>query len=188
MGSSPGFGSPACDLRPLQTRFRSGSGCHSLSRATDGHSPVHSPIGTPSRLHALTAWGQTVSGSLSLPSPGCFSPFPHGTGSLSVIWGIEPWEVGLPASHGIPRVPRYSRTEAEPAVDHLRDSHPLRSPLPAAFGCRRGLLTLWWRCRATWWAVQPPCAIAGRLCQHRGLGSSPVARRYWGNTLFSSGY
>ena len=26
----------------------------------------------------------TVSGSISLPSPGFFSPFPHGTGSLSV--------------------------------------------------------------------------------------------------------
>ena len=43
-----------------------------------------------------------------------------------------------PASHGIPRVPRYSRTEAEPAVDRLRDSHPLRSPLPAAFGWTAG--------------------------------------------------
>ncbi len=28
----------------------------------------------------------TVSGSLSLPSQGFFSPFPHGTGSLSVNW------------------------------------------------------------------------------------------------------
>ncbi len=28
---------------------------------------------------ALIAWTQSVSGSLSLPSPGCFSPFPHGT-------------------------------------------------------------------------------------------------------------
>ena len=27
-----------------------------------------------------------VSGSISLPSSGCFSPFPHGTGSLSVSW------------------------------------------------------------------------------------------------------
>ena len=26
-----------------------------------------------------TAWKRTVSGSISLPSPGCFSPFPHGT-------------------------------------------------------------------------------------------------------------
>ncbi len=43
-----------------------------------------------------------------------------------------------PDSHGIPRVPRYSRTEAEPTVDHLRDSHPLRSPVPAAFGWTAG--------------------------------------------------
>jgi hypothetical protein len=32
-----------------------------------------------------TACRQTVSGPVSLPSQGCFSPFPHGTGSLSVI-------------------------------------------------------------------------------------------------------
>ena len=31
-----------------------------------------------------TACRHTVSGTLSLPSQGCFSPFPHGTGSLSV--------------------------------------------------------------------------------------------------------
>ena len=33
---------------------------------------------------APTACGRTVSGSLSLPCPGCFSPFPHGTRALSV--------------------------------------------------------------------------------------------------------
>ena len=31
------------------------------------------------RLRAFTAWTPQVSGSVSLPSPGCFSPFPHGT-------------------------------------------------------------------------------------------------------------
>ena len=31
-----------------------------------------------------TACRQTVSGTISLPSPGFFSPFPHGTASLSV--------------------------------------------------------------------------------------------------------
>ena len=31
-----------------------------------------------------TACRHTVSGTISLPSQGCFSPFPHGTGSLSV--------------------------------------------------------------------------------------------------------
>ena len=34
--------------------------------------------------HAPTACTHTVSGSISLPSPGFFSPFPHGTSSLSV--------------------------------------------------------------------------------------------------------
>ena len=33
---------------------------------------------------APTACRHPVSGSLSLPSSGCFSPFPHGTGPLSV--------------------------------------------------------------------------------------------------------
>jgi hypothetical protein len=38
-------------------------------------SNIHSPP---------TACRQTVSGTISLSSPECFSPFPHGTGSLSV--------------------------------------------------------------------------------------------------------
>src|SRR6516165_6501661 len=33
---------------------------------------------------APTACRHPVSGTLSLPSSGCFSPFPHGTGALSV--------------------------------------------------------------------------------------------------------
>src|SRR4029434_625650 len=37
-----------------------------------------------SRHSPSTACRHTVSGTLSLPSQGCFSPFPHGTGSLSV--------------------------------------------------------------------------------------------------------
>ena len=35
-------------------------------------------------LRAPTACKYTVSGSISLPCSGFFSPFPHGTGSLSV--------------------------------------------------------------------------------------------------------
>ena len=35
--------------------------------------------------HASTDCRRTVSGSISLPSPGFFSPFPYGTRSLSVI-------------------------------------------------------------------------------------------------------
>jgi hypothetical protein len=36
------------------------------------------------RYEAPTACMHTVSGSISLPLSGFFSPFPHGTGSLSV--------------------------------------------------------------------------------------------------------
>ncbi len=35
---------------------------------------------------APTAFRRTASGPLSLPCPGCFSPFPHGTRSLSVSY------------------------------------------------------------------------------------------------------
>jgi hypothetical protein len=38
----------------------------------------------------------TVSGSISLPSPGFFSPFPHGTGALSVISEYLALERGRP--------------------------------------------------------------------------------------------
>jgi hypothetical protein len=36
-----------------------------------------------------------VSGSISPGSPPCFSPFPHGTGSLLVRLSIQPWPVSL---------------------------------------------------------------------------------------------
>jgi hypothetical protein len=44
-----------------------------------------------------TACKHAVSGSLSLPSPGCFSPFPHGTGSLSVMDNYLALEDGPPS-------------------------------------------------------------------------------------------
>ena len=52
--------------------------------ATEIKSLTHYTKGTQSPLRAPTACTHTVSGSISLPSPGFFSPFPHGTGSLSV--------------------------------------------------------------------------------------------------------
>src|ERR1700735_2643779 len=47
---------------------------------------THYTKGTPSpREVAPTACRLPISGSVSLPSSGCFSPFPHGTCSLSVV-------------------------------------------------------------------------------------------------------
>src|SRR6056297_2556552 len=46
---------------------------------------THYTKGTPSGvMPPPTACRRPVSGTVSLPSSGCFSPFPHGTGSLSV--------------------------------------------------------------------------------------------------------
>jgi hypothetical protein len=48
------------------------------------------------RCWTPTACTYTVSGSISLPSPGFFSPFPHGTGSLSVSQEYLALEDGPP--------------------------------------------------------------------------------------------
>ena len=65
--------------RPIQTRFRFGSGAEHLNLATTCNSQAHSSIGTQSPLRAPTACKLEVSGSISLPYQGFFSPFPHGT-------------------------------------------------------------------------------------------------------------
>ena len=52
--------------------------------------------GHTAQRHAPTACRQTVSGSLSLGSPPYFSPFPHGTRSLSVIGEYLALEDGPP--------------------------------------------------------------------------------------------
>jgi hypothetical protein len=58
----------------------------SLNLARNRNSQAHSTKGTPSLSlrQAPTCCGLMVSGSISLPSPGFFSPFPRGTSALSV--------------------------------------------------------------------------------------------------------
>ena len=65
--------------------------------ATEIKSLTHYTKGTPSQnKSAPTACKHKVSGSISLPSPGFFSPFPHGTGSLSVCIEYLALEDGPP--------------------------------------------------------------------------------------------
>ncbi len=68
----------------------------------------------------------------------------------------------------------------------LRDSHPLRSPVPAVFGC----LTVGDEVPAgpSSRLVQPSPRSGGSLVRMASLGSSRFARRYYGNRLCSSGY
>ena len=82
MDSSSGFGSTPGDMRAIHTRFRCGSGCHCLNRPprVTRRIILQKARRQPGlRPRPSTARKQTVSGSISLPSPGCFSPFPHGT-------------------------------------------------------------------------------------------------------------
>ena len=73
-----------------------------------------------------------------------------------------------------------------PPRRRLRDSHPLRRPVPAVFRSR--LASARGRCRPLHHrSSNPRHGIAGRLCRHHGLGSSPFARRYWGNPLLFLG-
>ena len=70
--------------RSFKTRFRCAY-TYRLKLACNTNSLTHYAKGTPSPLkEAPTACRHPVSGTISLPLSGCFSPFPHGTGSLSV--------------------------------------------------------------------------------------------------------
>src|SRR5690554_4654263 len=96
MDRSLGFGSTPSDLTPYSDSV-SLRLPYSVNLATDNKSLTHYTKGTQSQnKSAPTACTHTVSGSISLPSQGFFSPFPHGTGSLSVSWEYLALEDGPP--------------------------------------------------------------------------------------------
>ena len=79
---------------------------------------------------APTACRRTGSGTISLPCPGCFSPFPHGTGTLSVSREY----LALPDGPG-----RFTQDYTCPALLRIpqatesvrvRGYHPLRPDFP----------------------------------------------------------
>ncbi len=65
------------------------------------------------------------------PLTGVLFTVPSRYCALSVTTSILPWTVVRPASHGISRVPWYSRSPPRCVPPHVRDSHPLRSGIPA---------------------------------------------------------
>jgi len=96
MARSLGFGSNATYYgRPVQTRFRYAY-TYRLKLACYTKSLTHYTKGTQSALRPPTVCRHPVSGSISLPLSGCFSPFPHGTCSLSVMHEYLGLESGLP--------------------------------------------------------------------------------------------
>jgi hypothetical protein len=103
MGRSRGFGSnpryhhvhQKDGQRPVRTRFRSASGGAPLKRQRRltrrlilQKARHHTATPRKTRHRALTACRRRGFRCSFTPLPGCFSPFPHGTRSLSVAKGI----------------------------------------------------------------------------------------------------
>ena len=118
------------------------------------------------RADAPTACKHTVSGTVSLAFSAFFSPFPHGTCSLSVI------QSSLALADGAARFmqgftgPALLRIPLPAPRLRLRDSHPLRRGFPDRFDFARfGIL----------WSYNPQGACTP------GLGCSAFARHYLRN-------
>jgi hypothetical protein len=123
-------------MRPFKTRFRCGSVPEGLNLATQINSLAHYAKGTPSGIvladHSPpTACEHTVSGTISLPSLGYFSPFPHGTGSLSVVslyLALGGGPPGFPRGYTCPAVLGYLTRKS--LSFRLRGFHPLWQAFP----------------------------------------------------------
>ena len=81
---------------------------------------------------APTACRRMVSGTISLPSSGCFSPFPHGTRTLSVSREYLALPDGPGGFTQGSTCPALLRIPVCPATLRLRSCHPLRRRFPAA--------------------------------------------------------
>ena len=83
-------------------------------------------------LQATAACKHTVSGTISLPSTGFFSPFPHGTCALSVVkeyLALGDGPPSFPQDNTCPVVLRIVSREA--ASFRIRDFHPLWLAFPS---------------------------------------------------------
>ena len=86
---------------------------------------------------APTACRRTVSGSVSLPCSGCFSPFPHGTGPLSVFREYLALRVGPRGFGQDSSCPALLRWPPAHLSSPVRGCHPLRPAFPDRSGSSR---------------------------------------------------
>ena len=118
--------------RPVQTRFRCAY-TYRLKLARKINSLTHYTKGTRSpHKEAPTACRHSVSGTVSLPSSGCFSPFPHGTCSLSVVEEYLGLEGGPPTFRQDFTCPALLKDLDETVP--VRGCHPLRPDFPDGSG------------------------------------------------------
>ena len=133
-----------------------------------------------------TACKRVVSGTISLPSQGFFSPFPHGTGSLSVASEYLALPDGpgrFPQGFSCPAVLRIplegfalSLTGLSPAMAGLSRPFDLRFPVPRLLAPPSPSLPVGKR-RSEYCGPATPRSPF----ESHGLGSSAFARRYLRN-------
>ena len=131
-----------------------------------------------SKIQAPTVCRRMVSGTISLPLSGYFSPFPHGTSSLSVVGtylALEDGPPSFPRGSTCPRVLR--KTARKTSAFRIRGYHPLCHLLSNRF-CYASVFLLpdMYADMSTVSYNPEPTTPA---CLHwLGLGCSPFARRY----------
>ena len=121
-------------------------------------------------MRAPTACKRTVSGSVSLPCSGCFPPFPHGTGPLSVFrecLALRDGPRGFGQDSTCPALLRcLSRS--------IKLTHTGLSPSAVAVSTAFRFVD-----KSLMMVLQPRI-----VRKQHGLGSAPFARHYSGYRLF----
>ena len=131
---------------------------------------------------APTACRPTVSGTFHSPHRGSFSPFPHGTSSLSVIGEY------LALEGGPPRFPQGSTCPVVLGCMTQEDKHfSLTGLSPSLVTCSKVFqlsgcfVTSRASCRSLRSCPATPCEQRRQAWHSQGLGCSPFARHYLGN-------
>ena len=152
-----------------------------LNLAAQGHSLAHSTKGTPSQSLAYCSDCLGAHGfrRCFTPLSGCFSPFPHGTGSLSVMGECSALEGGPPCfGPGFTCPALLGIQVARPAGVRVRGSHPLRP----AFPCRSAPAQVCDLARGSWalgsLVPRPRRGNPPGVGALAGLGWCAFARRY----------
>ncbi len=114
-----------------QLRLGFPSAPYSVNLATEYKSLTHYTKVRSHPIKRLPLLVRTRFQVLFTPSPGFFSPFPHGTGSLSVSQEYLALEDGPPYSDRIPRVPPYS-SSSQYVHFCVRGCHPVSRAFPDA--------------------------------------------------------
>ena len=160
-----GFGSSPKYQRPIQTRFRFGSGPEGLNLLPTSNSPGHNAKGTPSEDTApkcrassdrLLAHGFRICFTRHLAF---FSPFPHGTGALSVTREYLALEGGPPGFTPDYTCPTLLGIPLGVSTLRVPGCHRLWRSFPKRFGSRL----------RSHGAVPQP-----RRCKHPRFGLIPV--------------